>query len=472
VVPVSLDLDSERRTLVISGPNAGGKTVVLKTAGLLALMAQAGIPVPADSAAFAVFDRAMADIGDSQSIANHLSTFSAHALALKNMLETATPKSLILLDEIGSSTEPGEGAALGIAVLEELRRIGSTVIATTHYNRLKIYAESTPGVTNAAMEFNAATLEPTYKILHGLAGASSGLSIAERLGVPADVITAARALLDQSEAEASRYVEELRGRITELEALQAQVERERNALDRAKESELASLRSRHKEEIVNVERRLDAIVKEMAARAARELENVQDDALKRKYRKRLEAVRAEAASEVRREKETVSRQPDARPDTKTPAPPPQLQPIQIGSTVRVHSLGVTGKVARLGIGQAEIEAGALRMWRPLDDLEIAAGGGITLPTGVHLNTTARDQASSEINLLGVTVDEAVSRVDKFLDNAFIAQLPQVRIVHGFGTGALRNAISALLKGHPHVAGFEFAPQSQGGRGVTIATMRD
>jgi DNA mismatch repair protein MutS2 len=290
--------------------------------------------------------------------------------------------------------------------------------------------------------------------------------------MPHHVIAAARSLVDQSELEASRYVEELRGRVTELEALQAQVERERNALSRAKEVEMEGLRARHKEEIVNVERRLDAIVKEMSARATRELENVQDDALKKKYRRKLDAARAEAALEIRREKESIAPPQQGKPETKTTVVPADLRPVEVGSTVRVHSLGLTGKVARVGPNGAEVVAGSLRMWRPLEDLEVAAGGGIALPTGVRLTTAPRDAAASEINLLGLTVDEAVSRVDKFLDDAFIAQLPQVRIVHGFGTGALRSAIATLLRDHPHVAGFEFAPQVQGGRGVTIATMRD
>src|SRR5437867_168678 len=217
ISPVSLDLDTTRRILVISGPNAGGKTVVLKTVGLLALMAQSGIPVPADEATLPAFDWILADIGDQQSIVNHLSTFSAHVLAIKSMLESVTSQSLICLDEIGSSTEPGEGAALARAVLEQFREIGALTIATTHYNRLKIYAETTPGVANAAMEFNESTLEPTYKLLHGLAGASSGLKIAERLQLPADVLDNARSFLDAGELETARYVDELRRRVAELE---------------------------------------------------------------------------------------------------------------------------------------------------------------------------------------------------------------------------------------------------------------
>jgi DNA mismatch repair protein MutS2 len=210
----------------------------------------------------------------------------------------------------------------------------------------------------------------------------------------------------------------------------------------------------------------------MTARAARELEHLQDDALKKKYRQRVDALRAQAAAEVRREKELAAR-PAKGAEEKTPAEAPTRStvPIEVGMTVHVRSLDLNGKVERLGATEAEILAGALRMWRPLDDLEPTNAKGIPLPTGVRFNAAARDAVPSEINLLGTTVDDAVARVDKLLDDAFIAQLPEIRIVHGFGTGALRNAVAALLRDHPHVARFEPAPQSQGGGGVTLATLR-
>src|SRR4030095_12962023 len=224
MIPVSLDLDVGRRILLISGPNAGGKTIVVKTTGLVALMAQSGIPVPAEEGTLPIFDRILADIGDQQSITNHLSTFSAHVLAIKSMLESATGRSLILLDEIGSSTEPGEGAALARAVLDRFREIGAFTIATTHYNRLKLYAETTAGVANAAMEFNEMTLQPTYRLIHGLSGASSGLKIAERLQFPRRVLDSAVQGLDTADVEAAHYVEELRRRITDLEQEKTRLE--------------------------------------------------------------------------------------------------------------------------------------------------------------------------------------------------------------------------------------------------------
>ena len=467
ISPVSLDLDATRRILVISGPNAGGKTVVLKTVGLLAMMAQSGIPIPADEATLPIFDQILADIGDQQSITNHLSTFSAHVLSIKSMLESATPESLILLDEIGSSTEPGEGAALGKAVLERFRQIGCLAIATTHYNRLKVYAETTKDVSNAAMEFNEQTLEPTYRLIHGLAGASSGLKIAERLQMPIAVLREATGFLDSGEADVALYVDELRRRVTDLEAEKAGLEAQRKDFESRKEKELAALQAQQKEEIARTERRVQQIAKEMADRAAKELESVQDESLKKKYQRKLEAVTAQATSQIRREKEKVSGQP-LRPE------PVKLEraPVEVGARVHVESLGVTGSVISLHAGEAEVLVGNIRLRRPLSDLEVTEKAGLKLPAGVHLNISSAEPASNEINLLGCTVDEATTRTDKFLDEAFLAQLPQVRIVHGTGTGALRNAISELLKGHPHVVRFEFASQNQGGRGVTIATLRD
>src|SRR3989454_7965874 len=312
VAPVSLDMDTNRRILVISGPNAGGKTVVLKTVGLFALMAQSGIPVPAEEATLPVFDRILADIGDQQSITDHLSTFSAHVLAIKSMIEAATVRSLVLLDEIGSSTEPGEGAALARAVLEKFREIGALAIATTHYNRLKVYAETTPDVANAAMEFNEITLEPTYRLIHGLAGASSGLKIAERLRLPRAVLESAAGYLDTVDIEAAHYVEELRQRIADLEQEKGRLERERRDFEDWRQKELDQLKEQHRQEIANVEKKLDRIVQEMSDRASRELESVRDESVK-KFQKRLASVKEQATSEIKREREKIQPASKAAP---------------------------------------------------------------------------------------------------------------------------------------------------------------
>lgn len=473
IAPVSLDLDRTRRILVISGPNAGGKTVVLKTVGLLAMMAQSGIPIPADEATIPVFDQILADIGDQQSITNHLSTFSAHVLTVKSMLESATPQSLILMDEIGSSTEPGEGAALARAVLEKFRSIGVLAIATTHYNRLKIYAETTSGVTNAAMEFNEATLEPTYRLLHGHAGASSGLKIAERLQMPLSVLRDAATFLESGEIDAARYVEELRRRISDLEGEKTQLEAERREFEALKQRELGQLLDQQKSEIARVERRLEDIAKELSERGAKELQSIQDESLKKKFQRKIETVKSHATAQIREEKLKVAVARGSSPAIpNSPAPAPLNIPVQVGATVRVMSMGMTGSVVTLVGSEAEVMIGNIRMRRPVEDLEVVERPAIKLPAGVQLSVSSKEMVSTEINLLGCRVEEAVERVDKFLDEASLAQLTQVRIVHGTGTGALRNAILALLRDHPQVEKFESPEQSAGGRGVTIAVLRD
>jgi DNA mismatch repair protein MutS2 len=469
ITPVSVDVDSNRKVLVISGPNAGGKTVVLKTVGVLALMAQSGIPVPAEEATVPIFDHVLADIGDQQSITNHLSTFSAHVLTIKSMLEMATAKSLILLDEIGSSTEPSEGAALARAVLEKFRQIGALTIATTHYNRLKVYAETTAGVANAAMEFNELTLEPTYRLLHGLAGASSGLKIAQRLQLPEPLIQAAVRFLDTADVEAAHYVEELRLRIADLEAEKSRLESERQQFDTWKKKELEQLTAQHKDEIARAEKKLERIVREMSDRASRELESERDESVRR-YQRKLANVQAQAASQIRREREKLS-----PPAAKAGQPASQshlgITPAE-GSQVRVVSMGVTGSVTSIRDDEAEVLVGNIKVRRPVSDLEVIEMPGIRMPQNVHLNVVPKQLDRNEINVVGRRVDEAVELADKFLDDAFLSQMREVRIVHGSGTGALRLAIAELLKSHPHVARFDEAPPKEGGRGVTRVTLRD
>src|SRR5262245_5069004 len=468
MVPVSLDLDASRRILVISGPNAGGKTVVLKTTGLLALMAQSGIPVPAEEAALPIFDRIVADIGDQQSITNHLSTFSAHVLTIKSMLESVTGHSLILLDEIGSSTEPGEGAALARAILDSFREIGAFTIATTHYNRLKLYAETTAGVANAAMEFNEITLQPTYRLIHGLSGASSGLKIAERLQLPRHVLNLAVQGLDTADTEAAHYVEELRQRTIDLEQEKTRLKQERKEFEAWRQKELNQLKAQHKDEIARVEKRLDRIVQEMSDRASRELEAARDDSVK-KFQKRLANAKAQAVREVGREKENLRPTPN-EPSPGVTAYRPGFKSRE-GQVVRVASLAVTGKVTAIKGDEAEVLVGNMKLRRPLSDLEVIETAPVQLPQNVHVNISAKQLEKNEINVVGRKVDEAVDLTDKFLDDAFLSQMNTVRIVHGVGTGALRQAISELLRAHPHVSHFESAPHSEGGRGVTVVTLR-
>jgi DNA mismatch repair protein MutS2 len=284
--------------------------------------------------------------------------------------------------------------------------------------------------------------------------------------MPVDVLDDARSFLDAGELETARYVDELRRRVADLEREKAELQAERLEFEDWRQRELKQLKVQHQEEIARVERRLTQIAKEMSERAARELQAVQDESLKKKYQRKLDTVKAQAAAEIRQEKQKIAGPPPVEKSTR-PA-----EPVELGSKVRVRSLGVLGSVVNLAGAEAEVLAGNMRIRRPLDDLEMIEKRGLGLPPGVHVQLSSADIESNEINLLGCTVDEAVDRTDKFLDEAFLAQLPQVRIVHGMGTGALRNAISDLLRNHPHVSRFESAPHTEGGRGVTIATLRD
>ncbi|HET9942000.1 MAG TPA: Smr/MutS family protein, partial [Terriglobia bacterium] len=283
------------------------------------------------------------------------------------------------------------------------------------------------------------------------------------------VLREASTFLDTGEADVALYVDELRRRITDLEQEKSTLEVQRREFEAQKEKELAALKAQQKEEILRTERRVQQIAREMSDRAAKELESVQEESLKKKYQRKLESVTAQATSQIRREKEKVSSQPQ-RP-AERPSSTEKVA-VEIGARVHVESLGVTGSVVALHGGEAEVLVGNIRLRRPVTDLEVTEKPSLRLPAGVHLSVSSSEPASNEINLLGCTVDDATSRTDKFLDEAFLAQLPEVRIVHGTGTGALRNAVAQLLKNHPHVVRFEFAPQNLGGRGVTVATLRD
>jgi DNA mismatch repair protein MutS2 len=323
------------------------------------------------------------------------------------------------------------------------------------------------------MEFNEITLEPTYRLLHGLAGASSGLKIAERLQMPSKVLRAAQRFLDAADSEAAHYVEELRRRITDLEAEKSRFETERNEFEQWKRKELDELTAKHKDEIASVEKRLDRIVKEMEARASKELDAVRDDSIKR-YQKKLANVKAQATAEVKREKQTVEPVPagSAQPVAGYDGPRAPGALVQPGASVRVSSLGVVGTIATIKDEEVEVHIGNIKLRRPLDDIEVLQKGPIPLPKDVHLTVSSKQLEKNEINLVGRRVDEALDLTDKFLDDAFLAQMTQVRIVHGSGTGALRQAIAEFLSSHPHVAKFQAAPQAEGGRGVTVVTLRD
>jgi len=456
VVPLNLDMDAGERVLVISGPNAGGKTVVLKTLGLFSLMAQSGLPVPASDARVPLADRVLADIGDRQSIANQLSTFSAHVLEISRMAEAAGPDSLILLDEIGSSTEPAEGAALGIAVLEHFRKARARTVATTHYNRLKMYAETTGGVRNAAMAFDEETLEPTYALVHGLAGPSSGLKIAGRLHLRKEILDEAWSSLDTGEIDAARFVEELKARIADLEAETARLGDERRGFEAWKDEMIARIETERTRQLADLERRLDELVDDIRRRAEDSLRASGSDAGRRLDRM-LDRARREARQTLR--SEVLA--------TETGPAPAEPAGVTAGSRVKVLSLGVEGVVLEVRGHQAEVSVGRMKVQRPFEDLEVVEVPALRLPVNVEFDSGRKDDAPSELNVIGCSRDEALERLDKFLDDAILTGFPSVRVIHGTGRGILRRAVAGFLETHPHVSGFETAPPEQGGAGVTI-----
>jgi DNA mismatch repair protein MutS2 len=474
VVPMSLELDADRRVLVISGPNAGGKTVVLKTVGLCAAMAQSGLHVPARKARLPVFDDVLVDIGDHQSLAANLSTFSAHVRNISEMIETLPRRALVLLDEIGTGTDPDEGAAIAIAVLERLRAAGAYVVATTHYNRLKIYASNGEGVGNAAVEFDEATLEPTYRLLVGLAGSSSGIEIARRLGLPEEVVAAARDLMSVTDREAADYLRRLKAATDEANELRAALDDEREAVARRSAALDLEFTRRERERAAEVARTLEATVKDFEAEMKRLVASATDRGDQARLRKAAEAGAARLRGEAKARVSRLSPKAAAR-ETGPDRPAAISGPIEPGVDVYVPRMNQRGTVESIDGDRLEVRMGMLKLRVGLDEVERVASGGESaatrLPKDVRVDLASEEMVSSELNLIGQHTDEAELALDKFLDEAFLGDLSQVRIVHGFGTGALRRAVADVLKRHPHVASFGPAPSSQGGGGATVVELR-
>jgi DNA mismatch repair protein MutS2 len=482
VVPMSLALDGEERVLVISGPNTGGKTVVLKTTGIAALSAQSGIPVAAQRAVLPFFDRVLVDIGDEQSIAADLSTFSAHMLNLKAMLEAATPESLVLVDEMGTGTAPEEGAALAVALLDEFRATNCIVLATTHHDRLKTYASTTPGVVNAAVEFDDVNLRPTYRLMVGVPGGSSGIAIARRLGIAEPAIARARALMAPEALEAADLIAYLHRSRDELDRMQQQMTAERRALDEERKKLRDEWVTRQQNRIRELEEKFAEMQKRFDENVARVVDAVKERELRgsvEKFarRKSLE-VRGEARDELNAAVvQTIS---ESQQDLGAPAAgkegttAAQLQP---GARVHVRGFSKPVVLRRIDRSSAEIEAGPLRMKVGLEEITGVEGPSTAgSPRPAKGSITVRAQASDEgtggeINLIGCTVEEATERVDKFLDEAALANRTRVRIIHGHGTGALRKGLAQFLSKHPLVDSQSFETEEHGGKAVTIVELR-
>jgi DNA mismatch repair protein MutS2 len=485
IVPMTLSLGGEERVLVISGPNTGGKTVALKTTGMAALAAQAGIPVAAQRAVLPLFDRVLVDIGDEQSIAADLSTFSAHMLNLKAMLEAATPQSLVLVDEMGTGTAPEEGAALAVALLDEFRAKKCIVLATTHHDRLKTYASTTPGVVNAAVEFDDVNLRPTYRLMVGVPGGSSGIAIAQRLGIADGIIERARSLLAPESREAADLIAYLHRSRDELDRLQQQMTAERHALEEERKKLRTEWVERQQKRIRELESQFAEMQKRFDENVARVLEAVKNRELRgqmeKSARRKVQDVRAEARDELNAAVvQTIS---DSQADLGVYSSASQTitaERLQPGARVGVRGFSKPVVLRRIDGSSAEIEAGPLRMKVAIDEIisieaEVPVSKSAAPPAKLQrVTVTAQGgegAATDEINLIGMTVEEATRRLDKFLDEAALAHRSQVRIIHGHGTGALRKGIAQFLSSHPLVEKHSFETEERGGKAITLVDLQ-
>ena len=473
VVPISLELDERSKTLLISGPNTGGKTVSLKTVGLLTLMAQSGLPVPAAEAEFPIFGQVLADIGDNQSIQESLSTFSAHISHIREMALDVTPDSLVLLDELGAATDPEEGGALGVAIVDHFRAAGAYTLASTHLLALKIYGANTPGVLNASMGFDEQTLEPTFVLHTGMPGKSAGLEIATRLGMPEDIMNRARESLSDRERDLARFLSELHQRLKDVRVLEADLRRKQADLE-AREKEVArEWEKRESAKLKELERRTEQVLARFEEQAQATLGQIVHGAEQRKASEQAQRRVAKTKRELREEfhATVLSTQDESRHG--------DLHRLKIeeGARVRLQGVREPARVRRLlAGGRLEVEAGFMKMQVSTDDvLEVLpeADGAARLPKNVTFKPAPElAPVHQEINVIGQRAEEARDNVDQFLDRAFMATASRVRIVHGHGMGILRKVLWELLENHPHVAKHYQAPPQEGGTGATIVELKE
>jgi DNA mismatch repair protein MutS2 len=469
VLPISLALDEKQRTLLISGPNTGGKTVSMKTVGLLALMAQAALPVPAAEAEFPLFEQVLAEMGDQQSIQESLSSFSAHVARVREMLETVTPQSLVLLDELGRATDPEEGGALGVAILESFRAHGAFTFASTHLLALKIYGATTGGVLNASMGFNEQTLEPTYVLQLGAPGKSAGLDIARRLGLSEDLIARARQRMSTSERDIAAFLNELHQRLRRTAIEERDLREQRQALEAREQALATEFEQREAAKFKELDQRLRSALAEFEAQSQELIQKVLAGAEQRKAAEQAERRIAKSKREFE-EKARIAVFGEA------PNPQQRVTMIAEGDRVRLKGVREPARVRRkLSGGLLEVEAGLMRMQVTTDDVEEVlpvAPENTRLPKNVSYEAGPRwDVSYREINVIGKRAEEARDEVDKFLDSASMASVDRVRIVHGHGMGILRRVIGELLATNPHVEKYYPATPAEGGTGATVVELK-
>ncbi len=489
IVPLTLELTSAERQIIISGPNTGGKTVTLKTTALLAMMAQAGLPVPAAAASFPAFSAFLADIGDAQSIEAALSTFSAHITNLDRLSRLAGPDSLVLLDELGSSTDPEEGSALAVAVAAYFLEAGAWSLISTHHTSLKVYAANTECVLNAAAGVDEVTMAPNYQLRLGVPGASAGIQTAERLGLNASIIGAARQRLGSQQVDIARFLDRLHNDLAKLEEDRKAAREQQYALNQerarlAREGDV-EMRNRTRE----LETKLASLLKDFEFQMRETVRAIEDRAAQQKLSKeaerritRLRREFQESFNQTVVAHRTGADEGDANAQTHVP------KHVADGDRVLIKSMGKVAIVQReVEKDVFEVALGPIKMRVKRSDLsevsrsEVEAARGeradplaaARRQKGVHVSVTSAntDDIRMEINLIGRTVDEATGELEKYLDRAFMAGLPRVRVIHGHGAGILRRGVREFLKGHPHVATFEEAPQNEGGQGATLVELR-
>src|ERR1035438_1921029 len=484
VVPVTVELEGERRQLIITGPNTGGKTVTLKTVGLLALMAQSGLPVPADRAELPAFDAVLADIGDYQSIEQNLSTFSAHVTNIDFISRTATAQSLVLLDELGSATDPEEGAALAVAIAGHFSGIGCMTVISTHHTSLKVYAANTPGVVNASVGFDEATLQPTYELKVGVPGASAGINIARRLGLNPAIIESARARLGTQARDVGQFLDKLHADLREAENERLRLKTREQELEREKAHLAVEGRKEQQAKIREMEKKLESLLRDFEYHAREAVTAVQDRAAAQKLSKDAERRIAKLRREFREQFDSTVVAHSTGADHGDPHAQPQVvKHVSQGDTVKLKSTGRPARVVRkVDDNHFEVEMGAMKMKIARDDIAevLASAQGQAGESPVKaarargVSVSLENEGAtvpSEINVIGQTVDDASREVERFVDRAFLAGLPRVRVVHGSGMGILRKALRQLLQQHPHVATVAEPPQNEGGGGATVVELR-
>lgn len=476
VVPIDIYLGEGFDQLIITGPNTGGKTVSLKTVGLLSLMAQSGLHIPAlDRSKMRIFKNVFADIGDEQSIEQSLSTFSSHMTNIVSILQHADSDSLCLFDELCSGTDPTEGAALAISILKKLHKQHVFTMATTHYSELKLYALSADGVENASCEFDVETLSPTYRLLIGIPGKSNAFAISQKLGLSADIIGHAKEQLSNED----QHFEDV---LANLEKNRLTIEKEQAEID-AYKKEITELKEQLQKKQEKTDAARERILKE-ANEEARDIlqkaKDVADETIRNFHKygnatpmKEMEKQRQKVGKEVARKNARLSIQPQAKPAGTLTA-----KDLTLGQKVKVHSLGVEGYVTSLpdGKGNLFVQCGIIKSKVNIRDLSLSREEEITIPTRLRSQSSRIKMSkslsvSTEINLLGMTCDEAISALDKYLDDAYVAHLPSVRIVHGKGTGALRKAVSDHLRRQSYIKSFRLGEFGEGDAGVTIAEFK-